>query len=142
LVRTIVEELPAGTLCLNSPVTAVKWQKNINLQVQNDTALDTVCKKLNGVHVTSFCADVHGGMEPQTHRNDIESGVAKRVAKPPVVVSCSNGAVYTAGHVIVTCSLGCLKACCKTMFEPELPHSMIQVSETELSKKLNHRRQF
>jgi hypothetical protein len=142
LVRTIVEELPAGTLCLNSPVTAVKWQKNINLQVQNDRDVDTVCNKLGRVHVTSFCADVHGDMEPHTHHNGIGSGVRKSIAKPPVVVSCSNGAVYTAGHVIVTCSLGCLKACYKTMFEPELPHSMIQVSGSEVSKKFNHQKQF
>lgn len=138
LVRTIVEELPAGTLCLNSPVTAVKWQQNISLQVQNGTALDTVCNKLNGVHVTSYCADVNLGMESQTHDNGIKSEVAGNVGRPPVEVLCSNGAMYSAGHVIVTCSLGCLKACHKTMFEPELPHSMIQVSETEVSKRLNH----
>jgi hypothetical protein len=129
-------------LCLNSPVTAVKWQQNISLQVQNDTALDTICNKLSGVHVTPFCADMYGGLEPQTHHNGIESGVPKSVGKPPVVVLCSTGAVYTAGHVIVTCSLGCLKACCKTMFEPELPHSMLQVSESEVSKKVNHPRLF
>jgi hypothetical protein len=134
LVRTIVEELPAGTLCLNSPVTAVKWQRNVSLQVQNDTALDTACNKLNGVHVTPFCADEHGGMEPQIPHNDTESDVPKSIGKPPVVVLCSNGAVYTAGHVIVTCSLGCLKACCSTMFEPELPRYMIQVSKSDLMR--------
>lgn len=129
-------------MCLNSPVTAVKWQKSISLQIQNDTALNTICNKLSGFHVTPFHDDIYGGMEPQIHRNGIESGVPKSVRKPPVVVLCSNGAVYTAGHVIVTCSLGCLKACCKTMFEPELPHSMIQVSESEVSKKVNHQRLF
>lgn len=86
--------------------------------------------------------DMHGGMAPQTHRNGIESGVPKTVGKPPVVVFCSNGTVYTAGHVIVTCSLGCLKACCKTMFEPELPHSMIQVSESKVNKKVNYQSLF
>jgi hypothetical protein len=50
------------------------------------------------------------------------------VGKPPVLVSCSTGVTYAAGHVIVTCSLGCLKACSSTMFEPALPHHMIQVS--------------
>lgn len=127
-------------LCLNSPVTAVKWQQSISLQVQNDTALDTICNKLSGVDVIPFRADIHGGMKLQTHHNGIESRVPKSVGKPPVVVFCSNGAVYTAGHVIVTCSLGCLKECYKTMFEPELPHFMIQVSESEVSKKVNHQR--
>ena len=259
LVRNMVEELPAGTLCLNSPVVTVKWQQSISLQVMNYTDLDTACKKqsagvvtggtvhgdaehkahcngvdtvhvrgtvhgvaehkayCNGVdtvHVTgtvrgdaehkAYCNGVdtvcvigtvrgdaehkanhndvdtvcvkgtmHGDAEHKAHHNGVDtvcvtgtvrgdaerkanhngvdtvhvtgtvrgdtehkarhygvdSVVSTSVGRPPVLVSCSTGAMYAAGHVIVTCSLGCLKACCNTMFEPALPHCMIQVSD-------------
>jgi protoporphyrinogen oxidase len=131
LIRAIVEELPTGTLFLNSPVTKVKWQQNISMQVQGDTVVDDACKKLAGDHMkNNFNADLHRVAVPQAHYNGTDSKVLKTVGEPPVMVLCSNGAVYTAEHVIVTCSLGCLKDSCKTMFEPELPNSMIQVSES------------
>lgn len=133
LIRAIVEELPTGTLFLNSPVTKVKWQQNISLQVQDDTVLDEACKKLSGDYMTNtFSGDVHRDTVTQSRHNSVDSKVLENVGKPPVMVSCSNGAVYTAGHIIVTCSLGYLKDNCKTMFEPELPCSMIQVSESIL----------
>jgi hypothetical protein len=143
----MVEDLPAGTLCLNSPVMTVKWQQSISSQVKSYTDLDTACKKQSAVHVTdTVCGDaehqarhhsvdtvpatgtVFGDAEHQACHNGIDSEVLGSVGKPPVLVSCSTGVTYAAGHVIVTCSLGCLKACCNTMFEPELPQCMIQVS--------------
>ena len=240
LVRNMVEELPAGTLCLNSPVVTVKWQQSISSQVESCTDLDTVCKKqsagvvtggtvrgdaerkanhngvdtvhmtgtvcgdaerqanhngVDTVHMTvTVCGDAerqanHNGVDTvhvtctvrgdaeykanhncvdtvhmtDTVRGDVEhkanhngvdavhmtgtvcgdtqhharcngvdSEVVGSVEKPPVLVSCSTGATYAAGHVIVTCSLGCLKACCNTMFEPALPHRMIQVSDSNV----------
>ena len=262
LVRNMVEELPAGTLCLNSPVVRVKWQQRISLQVMSDTNLDTVCERqsvgvvtggtvcgdaehqanrngvdtvhmtgtvhgdeecqanYNGVdtvHVTgTVCGDAEhkanhngvdtiyvtgtgcGGAEHKANRNGVDTvhvtgtvcgdaehranhngvdtvhvigavcgdaecqanhngvdtvhvtgtvcgdaehhachngvdtDVLGNVGKPPVLVSCSTGATYAAGHVIVTCSLGCLKACCNTMFEPALPVHMIQVSDSNV----------
>jgi hypothetical protein len=122
----MVEEFPAGTLCLNSPVMTVKWQQSVSLQVMSCTDLDTGCKKQSAVVVTG--GTVRGDAERQAHHNDVNSEVVGSVEKPPVLVSCSTGATYAAGHVIVTCSLGCLKACCNTMFEPALPHRMVQVS--------------
>jgi len=38
-----------------------------------------------------------------------------------VLVECENGEKYHAEHVIVTCSLGVLKASCDRMFDPPLP---------------------
>ncbi|XP_052771740.1 spermine oxidase-like [Mya arenaria] len=38
-----------------------------------------------------------------------------------VLVECENGKKFSAEHVIVTCSLGVLKASCDRMFEPPLP---------------------
>jgi hypothetical protein len=129
LVRNIVEELPAGTLCLNSPVMTVKWQQNISSQVKSYADVDTACRKQSAVHVTdSVCRDP----EHRAHHNGVASESLGSVEKLPVLVSCSTGAIYAAGHIIVTCSLGYLKACCNTMFEPGLPHCMIQVSGSNL----------
>ena len=196
LVRSMVEELPAGTLCLNSPVVTVKWRQSISLQVESCTKLDTVCKKqsagvvtggtvhgdaehkinhngvdavhmtatvrgdaehkanhngvdavlmtgtvhgntkhkanYNGFDVVHMTGTVRGDAEHHARYNGVDSEVVGSVEKPPVLVSCSTGATYAAGHVIVTCSLGCLKVCCRSMFEPALPDSMIQVSDREV----------
>ena len=196
LVRNMVQELPAGTLCLNSAVVTVKWQQSISLQVMSGTDLDTASKKqcagvvtggtacgdaehkanhngvdtvhvtgtvcgdaehkanhngVDTVHVTgTVCGDaehkanhnsvhtVHatgtvcGDAEHHACHNGVDAEVLGSVEKPPVLVSCSTGATYAAGHVIVTCSLGCLKACCNTMFEPSLPQHMIQVRDSNV----------
>jgi hypothetical protein len=125
----MVEELPAGTLCLNSPVVTVKWQ-SISLQVENCTDLGMACKKQSAGVVTG--GTVRGDTEHKARYNGVVTEVLGSVEKPPVLVSCSTGATYAAGHVIVTCSLGCLKACCSTMFEPALPDSMIQVGDSNV----------
>ena len=59
LVRTMVEELPAGTLCLNSAVVTVKWQRSFSLQVMSGTDLETASKKQSAGVVTSgtVCGD-------------------------------------------------------------------------------------
>ncbi|XP_069688815.1 uncharacterized protein [Periplaneta americana] len=138
LVRAIVEELPEGMLCLNSPVTKVRWRQRLDLQVQTDRSTDNdlkiACKKLNGVHLTnSFYAHVENGdsLRPvsQTCDKDSESKVLKTAGKGPVEVSCSNGDQYTADHIILTCSLGYLKENYEDLFEPRLPLPMIQAIE-------------
>ena len=196
LVRNMVEELPAGTLCLNSPVVRVKWQQSISMEVKSCTDLDRACKKQsagvvtggtlcgdaehkanhngvdavyvastmcgyaehktnhNGVHTVCVAGTVCGDAENKANHNGadtvhmtgtfrgdtehhacyngVDSEVVGSVEKPPVLVSCSTGAMYAARHVIVTCSLGCLKACCNTMFQPALPQRMIQVSDSSV----------
>jgi hypothetical protein len=152
LVRNVVEELLAGTLCLSSPVVTAKWQQSISLQVESCADLATACKEQSAGVVTggtvrgdTECQARHNGVdtvhvkgtlcedaEHHAHHNGIDPEVVGSAEKPPVLVSCSTGATYAAGHVIVTCSLGCLKACCNTMFEPALPHSMIQVSDSNV----------
>lgn len=42
--------------------------------------------------------------------------------KPRISVKCSDGSIYKANHVLVTFSLGVLKACYRTMFHPRLPN--------------------
>jgi hypothetical protein len=86
----------------------------------------------NGVDTVHVIGTVRGDAEHRAHHNGVDSEVVGSVENPPVLVSCSTGATYAAGHVIVTCSLGCLKACCNTMFEPALPHRMIQVSDSNM----------
>jgi hypothetical protein len=55
----MVQELPAGTLCLNSAVVTVKWQRSISLQVMSGTDLETASKKQSAGVVTSgtVCGD-------------------------------------------------------------------------------------
>jgi hypothetical protein len=102
---------------------------------------DTVCGDAerhachNGVDAVCMTGTAHGLTERQAHHNGVDTEILGSAGKPPVLVSCSTGATYAAGHVIVTCSLGCLKACSSTMFEPALPHHMVQVSERETGKR-------
>lgn len=44
-----------------------------------------------------------------------------------VSVTCENGSVIEASHVIVTCSIGYLKAHYRTLFNPALPTSLTSV---------------
>jgi len=44
---------------------------------------------------------------------------------PPVVVSCNDGSIYCARHVIVTLSLGCLKKNAYKLFNPPLPNNLL-----------------
>jgi spermine oxidase len=56
------------------------------------------------------------------------SGQNKESWVPPVVVTCENGEQFGAQFVIVTCSLGVLKANYKNFFLPALPAYLSQVS--------------
>jgi spermine oxidase len=56
------------------------------------------------------------------------SGQNKECWVPPVVVTCENGEQFGAQFVIVTCSLGVLKANYKNFFLPALPAYLSQVS--------------
>ncbi|KAK3908490.1 Peroxisomal N(1)-acetyl-spermine/spermidine oxidase, partial [Frankliniella fusca] len=47
----------------------------------------------------------------------------------PVTVICEDGSSISASHVIVTCSIGFLKANHQTMFQPHLPNSLTSVIE-------------
>ena len=91
----------------------------------NHNSVDTV-------HVTGA---VCGNAEYHACHNGVDTEVLGSVEKPPVLVSGSTGATYAAGHVIVTCSLSCLKVCCNTMFEPALPQHMIQVSDSNVRER-------
>ena len=46
-------------------------------------------------------------------------------SNPEVEVTCSNGEIFWADHVVCTMSLGYLKKWHKTMFVPQLPDRMV-----------------
>ncbi|XP_075037081.1 peroxisomal N(1)-acetyl-spermine/spermidine oxidase-like [Mixophyes fleayi] len=52
-----------------------------------------------------------------------------KLSKHPVKVLCEDGEHFPADHVIVTVSLGCLKAQASTLFEPPLPHGKMEAIE-------------
>lgn len=57
---------------------------------------------------------IYWGDVPQAHGGD-------QCPEDMVIVECENGDIFYADHVIVTVSLGVLKAACDRMFTPALP---------------------
>lgn len=55
---------------------------------------------------------------------------ANKKKRPNISVKCSDGSVYLCKSVLVTFSLGVLKKNHKTLFRPQLPHSMHTVIES------------
>lgn len=54
-------------------------------------------------------------------------GCDEDASQYPVSVTCGDGSVISASHVVVTCSIGYLKSHHKTMFDPSLPPSLTSV---------------
>ena len=126
-----LDELSAkawGTYFFSGGVDYVNFSKGYSSLVES-----IVGELPNGVLMLNFPVSVIRWQE-HLHRHT-ESGVTNRYHKsgssweaPPTVVVCDNGRFYLADHVIVTCSLGCLKENFRSMFEPQLPDSMANVS--------------
>ncbi|KAJ9592067.1 hypothetical protein L9F63_001406, partial [Diploptera punctata] len=122
LVKNIVNELPANALHLNCPVNIVKWEEK--LQVKENYKADSIIQTTNKERLLTNGYKLDALLEKIGHEDRRHSWDS-----PPVMVLCDNGTFYAADHIIVTCSLGCLKQKYKTMFDPQLPDSMIQAIE-------------
>lgn len=105
-------------------------------QFMNSDELDMVSADLHGMYklfpgpekaftgkgytsfVEKFVEKLHGDV---IHYNTEVTKI--NWAGERVEVECKNGKSYKADHVVITCSLGHLKANYEKMFEPELPES-------------------
>lgn len=66
----------------------------------------------------------------KTLLNKEVSNIIWKNVKPKVI--CSDGTSYSADHVIITVSLGVLKECVKTMFDPPLPEYKFRAIDVSL----------
>ncbi len=108
--------------CLNlDHVSAKSWgaysyngescQAHYNFRNGFSTAIDALCNQIDRKNIL--------------FKKDVVEVVANPRC-PRISVKCSDNTIYHANHVIVTLSLGCLKAHLKTMFKPTLPRPYLQ----------------
>uniref|UniRef100_A0A673LV65 Amine oxidase n=1 Tax=Sinocyclocheilus rhinocerous TaxID=307959 RepID=A0A673LV65_9TELE len=94
LVDKLLEDFPKDRLLLKREVSKIKWDG-------------------------SFCvAPPHDELLLSAHT---ESPSEEKLCQYPVCIVCENGEEIVADHVIVTISLGCLKAHASSLFIPSLP---------------------
>lgn len=108
--------------CLNlDQVSAKSWgaysyngescQAHYNFRNGFSAAIDALCNQIDRKTIL--------------FKKDVVEVVAN-TSCPRISVKCSDNTIYHANHVIVTLSLGCLKAHLNTMFKPTLPRPYVQ----------------
>ncbi|XP_049952496.1 uncharacterized protein LOC126468312 isoform X1 [Schistocerca serialis cubense] len=139
LIQCLTQKLPDGILKLKRPVVKVKWKGET-------IKTSLICSK---GHVSNMGSE--GSQRLLLVNNDSELPDANEMKKEEikrhlnnphkleetdanncedyVKITCENGCVYWAEHVIITSSLGYLKRNYKTLFEPSLPSRKIQAIE-------------
>lgn len=120
LVNLLTDDLAEGVLKLNSPVININWSK-YNLDEKFKTRPNP--KMFNGISYNWNSNNVCEGNEQidlfERLQCDKESSV---------VVTCKDNIQYHAEHVIVTSSIGFLKANLESLFRPALPQILQEVS--------------
>lgn len=134
---------------LDDPMLKVTAQQLLDWHIRFQV-IDNSCVNLDHVSAKSWGAYSYNGESCQAHYNfrdgfsaaidalcnqidrrnvlfkkDVVE-ISANTSCPRISVKCSDNTIYHANHVIVTVSLGCLKAHLNTMFKPTLPPSYIQ----------------
>ncbi|KAI2661832.1 Spermine oxidase [Labeo rohita] len=99
LVDMLLEDFPKDRLLLKREVSKIKWDGSFSVSPPRDEPLHA----------------------------HTESASEEKVRQYPVCIVCENGEEILADHVIVTISLGCLKAQASSLFIPGLPTEKIEV---------------
>ncbi|XP_043103576.1 polyamine oxidase (exo-N4-amino) 1 [Puntigrus tetrazona] len=99
LVDMLMEDFPKDRLVLKREVNKIKWDGSFSV------------------------ASAHNEPLPA----HTESASQEKARRYPVCIVCENGEEILADHVIVTISLGCLKAQSSSLFIPSLPAEKIEV---------------
>ncbi|XP_042617839.1 polyamine oxidase (exo-N4-amino) 1 isoform X2 [Cyprinus carpio] len=102
LVDKLLEDFPKDRLLLKREVSKIKWDGSFSVAPARD-------EPLLSAHT--------------------ESASEEKVCQYPVCIVCENGEEILADHVIVTISLGCLKAQASSLFIPSLPTEKMEVIE-------------
>ncbi|XP_061389698.1 peroxisomal N(1)-acetyl-spermine/spermidine oxidase-like [Musca vetustissima] len=137
ILRPLTAQIPKEAIITKCPVKKIHWKRKKTL-----TGLDTVDENDENDSddsektVTEFPTAGGGGVSagpgsrestPSSSKNNsrcgsVESDTAAVNSDYPVRVTCEDGRVFNAEHVICTIPLGVLKSCHKNLFDPELPH--------------------
>ncbi|XP_073675689.1 polyamine oxidase (exo-N4-amino) 1 [Garra rufa] len=99
LVDMLLEDFPKDCLLLKREVSTIKWDGSFSAALPHDEPLPA----------------------------NTESATEEKVRQYPVCIVCENGEEILADHVIVTISLGCLKAQASSLFIPSLPTEKMEV---------------
>ncbi|XP_016367152.1 spermine oxidase-like isoform X2 [Sinocyclocheilus rhinocerous] len=99
LVDMLLEDFPKDRLLLKREVSKIKWDGSFSVAPPHNEPLPT----------------------------HTESASQEKARQYPVCVICENGEEILADHVIVTISLGCLKAQASSLFIPSLPTEKMEV---------------
>lgn len=136
ILRPLTAQIPKDAIITKCPVKKIHWKRKKTL-----TGLDTVDENEENDSddsektVTEFptpsnlggVAKAAGTSAPGTREGTPSSANNSRCGSVesddfPIRVTCEDGRVFNAEHVICTIPLGVLKKCHKTLFDPELPH--------------------
>lgn len=140
ILRPLTAQIPKEAIITKCPVKKIHWKRKKTL-----TGLDTVDENEENDSddsektVTEFptpgnlggVAKAAGTSAPGTREGTPSSNNNSRCGSVesdsgnndfPIRVTCEDGRVFNAEHVICTIPLGVLKKCHKTLFDPELPH--------------------
>ncbi|XP_058639770.1 polyamine oxidase (exo-N4-amino) 1 [Onychostoma macrolepis] len=99
LVDMLLEDFPKDRLLLKREVSKIKWDGSFSVAPPHNEPLPA----------------------------PTESASEEKIHQYPVCIVCENGDEILADHVIVTISLGCLKAQASSLFIPSLPTEKIEV---------------
>lgn len=96
-------------------------QAHYNFRNGFHTVVDCLIDELS--NATAICCNKQViGIEIHNNRTELNNNDTDKMSN--ICVNCSDGSVYTANHVLVTFSLGVLKAQHKKLFHPNLPAFM------------------
>ncbi|XP_065370300.1 peroxisomal N(1)-acetyl-spermine/spermidine oxidase [Calliphora vicina] len=126
ILRPLTAQIPKEAIITKCPVKKIHWKRKKTM-----TGLDTVDESSEYENdsddsektVTEF--PTTAGKEGTPSASATSRGASVESdgnGDYPVRVTCEDGRVFYAEHVICTIPLGVLKQCHKSLFDPELPH--------------------
>uniref|UniRef100_T1ISN8 Amine oxidase domain-containing protein n=1 Tax=Strigamia maritima TaxID=126957 RepID=T1ISN8_STRMM len=128
VIDLLLHQLYPDSITFNSAASKIYWDKgNLTSNLIHSFDAKTKTRKMSAMSVASF-GQQRG--PPPSSSNDCFMmtnsilGLKKTCRRPqtyPIEVTCENGKMYLCEHLILTQSVGCMKANFPTLFHPSLP---------------------